>query len=373
MDLLNQRKKTISNIHESKFKFVIVSSGGGSNAIGSLLKVPGASNSILEAYIPYAKESLDFYLMKKPESYCSLDTTTRMAARAYSAAKKIDQQTNIEQLFGIAISATLSTNYEKKGDHRFHIAVQTRDFSQSISCILNKGQRTREEEEELVTEFVIALISDCCGLEFTYPEIKENVEHIKIPAQEGWADLMSEKIEFVTSCNQQPRLLFPGAFNPMHDGHIAMSELAYKELNEEVFFEICIQNVDKPPLSYHQIKKTIDQFTDSKNWVLTKAGKFSDKAKLFPNSTFIIGADTLVRIFDERFYASRREMMEEFEIFNANNNNFLVFGREYKNKFIELNDIQVPDSIKSRFRGFGENIFRKDVSSSTIRAQNSEE
>ena len=52
MDLLNQRKKTISNIHESKFKFVIVSSGGGSNAIGSLLKVPGASNSILEAYIP---------------------------------------------------------------------------------------------------------------------------------------------------------------------------------------------------------------------------------------------------------------------------------------------------------------------------------
>ena len=373
MNSLEVRKKTITNIHESEFKFVIVSSGGGSNAIGSLLKVPGASNSILEAYIPYAKESLDFYLMKKPESYCSLDTTTRMAARAYSAAKKIDQKTNIEKLFGVAISATLSTNYEKKGSHRFHIAVQTRDFSQSISCILNKGQRTREEEEELVTEFVIALISDCCGFEFKYPEIKEDVEHIQIPAQKGWADLMSEKIKFVTSSNKQPKLIFPGAFNPMHDGHIAMSELANKELSEEVFFEICIQNVDKPPLSYHQIKKTIDQFTDSKNWVLTKAGKFSDKAKLFPNSTFIIGADTLVRIFDERFYASRREMMKEFEIFNTNNNNFLVFGREYKKRFIELNDIQVPDSIKSRFRGFGENIFRKDVSSSTIRAQNTEE
>ena len=82
MNSLEVRKKTIANIHESKFKFVIVSSGGGSNAIGNLLKVPGASNSILEAYIPYAKESLDFYLMKKPESYCSLDTTTRMAARA---------------------------------------------------------------------------------------------------------------------------------------------------------------------------------------------------------------------------------------------------------------------------------------------------
>ena len=205
MDLLELRKKTISNIHESKFKFVIVSSGGGSNAIGSLLKVPGASNSILEAYIPYAKESLDFYLMKKPESYCSLDTTTRMAARAYSAAKKIDQKTDIKQLFGVAISATLSTNYEKKGEHRFHIAVQTRDFSQSISCILNKGQRTREQEEELVTEFVIALISDCCGLDLTYPEIKESVEHDKIAAQDGWADLMSEKIEFVIKTIRQDR------------------------------------------------------------------------------------------------------------------------------------------------------------------------
>ena len=35
MDLLDQRKKTITNIHESKFKFVIVSSGGGSNAIAT--------------------------------------------------------------------------------------------------------------------------------------------------------------------------------------------------------------------------------------------------------------------------------------------------------------------------------------------------
>ena len=52
MNSLEVRKKTIANIHESKFKFVIVSSGGGSNAIGNLLKVPGASNSILEAYIP---------------------------------------------------------------------------------------------------------------------------------------------------------------------------------------------------------------------------------------------------------------------------------------------------------------------------------
>ena len=79
----------ISDIHKSDIKFVIVSSGGGSNSIASLLKVPGASNSILESYIPYSRESLDFYLLKQPDFYCSKDTSLRMAAKAYSAAKKL--------------------------------------------------------------------------------------------------------------------------------------------------------------------------------------------------------------------------------------------------------------------------------------------
>ena len=130
--MLNNLQQKIKEIHESNFRFVIVSSGGGSNAIASLLKVPGASNSVLEAYIPYAKESLDFYLLKQPDFYCSKDTSLRMAAKAYSAAKKIDQGTPTNQLFGIAITAALATNYEKKGDHRFHIALQTEDYSKII-------------------------------------------------------------------------------------------------------------------------------------------------------------------------------------------------------------------------------------------------
>ena len=67
---------------------MIVSSGGVVMLLVVFLKSLEQVIPFLEAYIPYAKESLDFYLMKKPESYCSLDTTTRMAARAYSAAKK---------------------------------------------------------------------------------------------------------------------------------------------------------------------------------------------------------------------------------------------------------------------------------------------
>ena len=104
----------IKQIHESPLKLVIVSSGGGTNAIASLLKVPGASKTVLESYIPYARESLAHYLLKEPDQYCSLDTTLSMAAKAYSAAKKIDTKTNIDKLFGIGITASLLLLMKKK-------------------------------------------------------------------------------------------------------------------------------------------------------------------------------------------------------------------------------------------------------------------
>ena len=296
-----------------------------------------------------------------------------MAARAYSAAKKIDQESSLNHLLGVSITASLSTTYEKRGDHKFHIALQTRDFSKSISCKLEKGQRTREEEEELVTAFVVNLLAECSELEYDYPKIPEEVVFDEVKAEKGWAELMSNKINYVLSEDASPELIFPGAFYPYHDGHKAMKDLAEQETGKKIFFEICIQNVDKPPISYHQIKKTVMQFNDSENWVLTKAGKFSEKSKMFPNSTFIIGADTLVRIMDERFYESRKEMLKELEIFNENNNYFLVFGREYQGKFTTLSDVQLPDDISARFKGFDEEIFRKDISSTSIRLSKEED
>ena len=49
---MSQYLETIQKIHSSPFRFVLVSSGGGTNAISEILKVPGASKSVLEAYVP---------------------------------------------------------------------------------------------------------------------------------------------------------------------------------------------------------------------------------------------------------------------------------------------------------------------------------
>jgi hypothetical protein len=141
----------------------------------------------------------------------------------------------------------------------------------------------------------------------------------------------------------------------------------------QVSFEICIQNADKPPLSYHEINRTLQQFKNRHHWIITKQGRFSEKSAMFPNSVFIIGADTLLRILNEKFYLNYKDMMNQLDLFNHHNINFLVFGRNVNNKFFTLSNITLPNHISSRFTGFDENIFRNDISSTIIRKLEEEE
>ena len=60
-------------------------------------------------------------------------------------------------------------------------------------------------------------------------------------------------------------------------------------------------------------------------------------------------------------------MLDQLDLFNSHNINFLVFGRKIKKKFISLDSVSIPEHIKNRFTGFGEDIFRDDISSSIIR------
>ena len=269
---MSQYLEIIKKVHSSPYRFVLVSSGGGTNAISEILKVPGASTSVLEAYVPYAKESLDYYLLKQPDHYCSLDTTLSMAAKAYSAAKKIDPDTNPKYLLGIAVTASLATNYSKKGEHKFFIAIQTYKYSSSFSYSFIKGELTREEEEQVVTDHIINAIAQSCEVQSKIISENSSLVVKTVEAQKNWVKLVDNKIDFVSSSNRIHELIFPGSFNPFHSGHQSMSELAEKKTGLGLAYEICIQNADKPPLSYHEIEKTLNQFNHGHEWVLTKAG-----------------------------------------------------------------------------------------------------
>ncbi|MDA9676059.1 cytidylyltransferase [Pseudomonadota bacterium] len=363
---MKEQTELIKKIHSSGYRFVTVSSGGGTDAISALLRVPGASKSVLEAYVPYAKESLDYYLLKKPDKYCSEDTTLSIAAKAFSAAKKIDPNEHPSKILGVGITASLATDYLKKGEHKFFIAIQTHAYSKSFSYAFKKGELSRSQEEEVVTNHIIKAIASSCGIDTNLGET-EYLTVSTIAAKKNWIKLVDNKIDFDSSSSRFPELIFPGSFNPFHSGHAAMSKLAQDKTGLGLAYEICVQNADKPPLSYHEIQRTLAQFEGKHDWVLTKAGKFTDKAALFPNSVFVIGADTLTRILDEKFYLSREDMLTQLDLFNSHNINFLVFGRKIKSNFIDLGSVHIPLHVSDRFIGFDEEIFRDDISSSDIR------
>ena len=58
-----------------------------------------------------------------------------------------------------------TTNYSKKGEHKFFISIQTQKYSSSFSYSFVKGQLTREEEEKIVLR--AAETSGCyfCGVD----------------------------------------------------------------------------------------------------------------------------------------------------------------------------------------------------------------
>ena len=357
----------MNDIHASPYKLTFVSSGGGTNALSTLLKVPGASNTILESYVPYSKESMNKFLNKIPDHYCSLDTCLSMGANAYKKSKEISNNTKSKYLMGVSVTANLATTYQKKGDHKFFIVIQTSSFTKYLECFLKKGKRSRQDEEKLITECVISLIAGTCGLDFPIPKIEEEINVEQINAEKKWEKLFNNKVDFISNNKNLPELIFPGSFNPLHEGHIKMKELAEKKTGMHTTFEICANNADKPPLTFYEIKRTIDQFQNDESWMLTSAGRFSEKAEMFPNSVFIIGADTLMRVFDEKFYKNHKDMMEHIQRFNDHNINFLVFGRKVGKKFISLNKINVPKIIEDRCTGFEEDSFRDDISSTELR------
>ncbi len=58
-------RKLIEQIHASGRRVVLAITGGGSGAIGELLRVPGGSRTLVEAIVPYDGVSLAQFLTQR--------------------------------------------------------------------------------------------------------------------------------------------------------------------------------------------------------------------------------------------------------------------------------------------------------------------
>jgi nicotinic acid mononucleotide adenylyltransferase len=377
--------KVIEGIHASGKQLVIAVTGGGSLAIGELLKVPGGSGSVLEAVVPYAATALEAFLGGKPDQFCSEPTSRAMAMAAWMRAYKLAPHANPETLIGIGVTASLVSNVPKRGEHRIHIGVQSARETSSYSLTLEKGARDRPAEEELSAQLVLLALGEACGVDTTAVRTEfqgqlkadEHIAQSKQMAMTFWTQLLLGEANYVscgTNALPKPKAVFPGAFNPIHTGHCEMVRIAGNRVGGEVAYEISIANVDKPPLDFMEIHDRLEEIgkqEPDRQVLLTSAPTFREKSKLFPGTTFVVGIDTLERIADPRYYGDDERQRDQAiaEIAQAGCR-FLVFGRELAGKFCCLDDLQLPSELQLLCDEVPANEFQKDVSSTEMRTTN---
>jgi hypothetical protein len=160
----------------------------------------------------------------------------------------------------------------------------------------------------------------------------------------------------------------PGAFNPLHDGHRRMMQIAEEMLGQPAVTELSILNVDKPPLDYMEIERRLGQFPAERPVVLSRAATFDEKSRLFAGATFVVGADTLRRIADPRYYGNDPSACQRaIERIVGQGCRFLVFGRDCGAGFACLSDLDLPETLRTICRDVPAEVFREGVSSTALR------
>lgn len=347
----------IQQIHDVDGRFELAVTGGGTSAISSLLAVAGASRSILNAVVPYSDAALEHYLGTAPASSCSEATARLLANRAFHNARSLSN----EKVIGIGATAALQTDRTRRGEDRIYVAAQSREATRVYHLALSKND-DRQFQEAQCAELIILIIASNLGIQLVNAPSPVHEQ----AALADWQALLCDQADMTGE--QTFKAIYPGAFNPPHEAHFSIRDIAEKYLGTPVAFEISAFNVDKPPLDYIDLYER-QQNLRGEPLIFTRAAKFSEKSALFPGATFVVGIDTLIRIDDAKYYGDSEDAKATaIEAFALAQHRFLVFGRHFDGRFQHLDQVELSPRLRALCTEVPENEFRHDISSSEIRS-----
>jgi len=201
--------------------------------------------------------------------------------------------------------------------------------------------------------------------------MKNFTDHIK--------SLNNEKIDYFITDSElniiheeiENAAILSGSFNPVHSGHINLLDYCFNKLNKNKFYEISISNVDKPDIDKEDLIGRLEKFQKQEKILITRSPKFVEKATLFPNSYFVIGYDTAIRVLDDSYLEANESLDDLFDVIKEKKCKFIVAGRAnvVSSKFENLNLQDLLEKYRNSFEIIGEKDFREDVSSTQKRRQ----
>mgnify|MGYP001408901052 FL=1 len=145
----------IKQIQDSKIQLCVSFSGAGFQFLNDILKLEGASKCLLNADIPYSKESLNqnFQIY---EPFITRDNTKKLAM---SSLNKFSKNISTNIIISIGCMGSLKTYYKKKGDEKAWIYFLTSDKQEY--CFYLEFYRdiekplTREFQDELINGMIM--------------------------------------------------------------------------------------------------------------------------------------------------------------------------------------------------------------------------
>lgn len=283
-------------------RIYIASTGAGAGAQNKIWSVPGCSSYFAGACFPYGQDQVDEFLGFKPAQYCSKETALSLAMASYMRAwngKDCDA-------VGVGLTASVASKEAHRGEHRIHAAIC--DAKSVIACdhVLKKGKgaepRSRDgRKADRVIMGLIRLVTrgKASGLDAYMANEQATEQFFTRP--------------FFGVCGDRPMLfanktLYCGAFNPPHYGHFQIAEAA----GPATTFNITQDSPHKPPLSLTDMLQRAKLFKGHRLLFTRGDPLYIDKARLAPGTTFVVGADSLLRMLDPKWGPDVKTMLYEF-------------------------------------------------------------
>lgn len=149
----------VAAIHAAPPRLVYVFAGAGALALHWLHAVAGSSRTVLEARDCYALASLAEVLGGPPAQAVSAATAREIAT--WAARRAAALANGNWPLLGVACTAAIATDRQRRGADRAYVAVWSQDAPSWYELELPQAAG-RAAQEELVSRLVIQAIARAC-------------------------------------------------------------------------------------------------------------------------------------------------------------------------------------------------------------------